>query len=642
MSELLWEPNKAQAKNSPVSKLQDSLHLKSYEALHLWSTENLDDFWSRVWDSANIIGFKGRKAYISADYFPEAKFFPEALLNVAENLLTNEFESEIAITSISESGEKIEISWSSLRKLVAAVANALLSEGVKPGDRVVAWSSNSHHTMIYSIAGLSIGAVISTASPDFAAAAILDRFSQIEPVVMLAASSYQYNGKIINCLDNLGEIISGLPSLRKVVLIDTVNSNYDNWDSWIKPYKGRNIEFPRFAFDHPGFILFSSGTTGKPKCIVHRSAGILLKLRAEQIYSFNINEQDKVFFFTTCGWMMWNWLLYILAASASIVLYEGSPTHPRISRLVEIAGEQRCTHLGVSAKYIDLLRNSQFKTEEADNLEKLEMIMSTGSVLSPDGFKYIYQNIKSNLHLASISGGTDICGCFIASIPVVPVFSGELQGACLGMDVQIFDESGVEQVIDEKGELVCLKPFPSMPIGFWNDPSGEKYREAYFAKYTNIWTHGDFASKTKNAGFIIHGRSDATLNSNGVRIGTSEIYKVVESLPEVREALAVGYEFENDFKMILFVILQPNILLTSDIEQKIKTQLRVQASPRHIPNLILSALEFPRTKSNKLVEIIVADLLNQRTLRNIDALSNPESLEWFKELNLEEIFISKK
>lgn len=637
MSSALWYPSQESVKNSAILKLSSELSITDYNQLHQWSINNLDRFWSTVWDYGNIIGFKGKDIFIPHPNFISAKFFPQAKLNVAENLLTNNLGSEVAITSLSESGEKVEISWSALRLEVAKVAAAMSDLGVKSGDRVVAWTPNTHQVIIFTIAALSIGAVISTASTDFAAPAVLDRFSQIGPKILLASTSTQYNGKTIDGQDNLDQIVDGLPSVVKVIVINQESTKYENWDNWLLPYSGTALKYERFSFDHPGFILFSSGTTGKPKCIVHRAAGILMKLTAEHLFNFDLGEKEKVFFYTTTGWMMWNWLLYVLASSTSIVLYDGSPTYPRVDNLLQIAADEKCTHLGLSAKYIDLLNKSEIKNDGKYEFLNLKAIISTGSVLSAEGFNYIYTNIKSDLHLASISGGTDICGCFVSAVPTLPVYAGEIQGACLGMAVDVFNEKGKSLTADQKGELVCTKPFPSMPIGFWNDDKYSNYLNSYFSKFDGIWTHGDFASKSINSGFVIHGRSDATLNSKGVRIGTAEIYRVVEQLDEIIETLAVAKVIGSDSKVILFVVLKSGYLLTNELKQQIIGGLRTQASPRHIPDLIIQAPELPRTKSNKLVELAVSDLINGRGVRNRDALLNPAALDWFTALDLDSL-----
>lgn len=629
MSEMLWQPEAKEIANSSVSLLINNLNLKDYHSLHKWSINNLDAFWSKVWQLSIIKGNMGDTSYVETNDFLKARFFPNASLNVAENLILNDLNDEVAITSILENGTKVEISWAQLRAEVSSCAKAMLKDGVQPGDRVVAWAPNLSQVIIYSIAALSIGAIVSTASPDFASPAVLDRFEQIEPVLLLATSNYQFNGKNFNCLDELAKIKAGLPTLKRVILIDSNSNDYTSWEDWLSDLENLPLEFKRFSFDHPGFILFSSGTTGKPKCIIHSAAGVLLKLRAEQLFNFDLSSEDKIFFYTTCGWMMWNWLLYCLASKSSIVLYDGSPTYPKVERLLEIAESENCTRLGVSAKYIDLLKSSSFKAIGSYAFRKLKTIISTGSVLAPESFKYVYQNLKADIHLASISGGTDICGCFVSAVPSLPVFAGEIQGACLGLSVEIFDDKGLPAQVGQKGELVCTKPFPSMPLGFWNDDNDINYRSAYFSKFKGVWTHGDFAAKSSNGGFVIFGRSDATLNAKGVRIGTAEIYRVVEQLPEILESLAVGKEVGSDSKIILFVTLAVNQSLTIELINQIKSELRGKASPRHVPDLIIQAPELPRTKSNKLVEIAVADLINGRKVRNKDGLANPQALDWF-------------
>jgi acetoacetyl-CoA synthetase len=517
---------------------------------------------------------------------------------------------------------------------VAQTGAALIDLGLKPEDRVVAWTPNILQTLIYSLAALSIGAVVSTASTDFTPAAVIDRFGQTTPKVLLATSCYQYQGRRFDGKDQIGQIVAGLTTLQKVVIADESFGDYQSFEDWIAPYPGKNTGYVKFKFDHPGFILFTSGTTGKPKCIIHSAAGVLLKLRAEQLFNFDLNYRNKMFFYTTTGWMMWNWLLYVLGSGATIVLYDGSPTFPKVDRLLTVADNENCTHLGLSAKYIDLLSKSGISSKDKFELTKLKSIISTGSVLSAEGFKYIYSKIKHEIHLASISGGTDICGCFVSANPTATVIAGQIQSACLGMAVDVFDETGKSLPTSQKGELVCTKPFPSIPLGFWGDEDNKIYQAAYFSQFNNIWTHGDFAAKCESGGFIIYGRSDATLNSKGVRIGTAEIYRVVEQVTDVVESLAVAKQIENDAKVVLFVVLKPGVTLTDQLKSDISIQLRSKATPRHVPDLILQAPELPKTKSNKLVEIAVGDLINGRKVRNQDALINPKALAWFESLDL--------
>lgn len=578
------------------------------------------------------MGVKGETSYKAGADFISSEFFPDARINVAENLLRKGNNDRAAVISIQEDGTRIEVSWRELRSLVGATAAAMRHEGVSAGDRIVAWSPNLVEVVVYALAGLSIGAVVSTSSPDFAPRAVLDRFAQIEPVLFLAAESYTYSGKKFDCLQSLLEITKSLPTLKKSIVISKANSEFTTFDQWIAPFKDAPLTFDRFAFSHPGFVLFSSGTTGQPKCITHSGAGILLKLSAEHLYHFDLSEDDRTFFFTTCGWMMWNWLLFVLGSGATIILYEGSPVFPTPARAFDLAQDERATFVGVSAKLIDTMKKEGLSPIRTHDLSALRTIASTGSVLSPESFDYVYQQIKRDVHLVSMSGGTDICGCFLAGIPTLPVYRGELQGPLLGMATSVFNEVGTSANTGEKGELVCTVPFPSKPLYFWGDVNNEKYRAAYFEGASGVWTHGDFASRSITGGFTVHGRSDATLNSQGVRIGTAEIYRVVEAFPEIQESMAVSQEWDGDTRVILFVIMKSGVELTDELIRRLKQALRTEASPRHVPNVILAAPELPRTRSNKLVELAVTDVINGRVVRNRDSIANPEALDWFKGL----------
>ena len=639
-NELLWQPSQESISNSALTSLtkaakaQTGLNLDSYTDLHQWSISQPGDFWSLIWDHLGIIGDKGSVNYSPGKNFIDAKFFPEGLLNVAENILAQGKDNEVAIVAIDEAGKRSEVTWGQLRDRSAAVAAALTELGVIAGDRVVAWTPNYAEVIIYALGALSIGAVVSTSSPDFAPNAVLDRFGQIEPKVLLAAQSYSYNGKSIDCLERLHEIANSLPTLVKTVLITDQENDFTSFDSWIKPYLGTPAKFTRLPFNHPGFVLFSSGTTGKPKCIIHSAAGVYLKAVAEHRYQFDTKAGDKVFFYTTCGWMMWNWLATGLGAGATIVLFDGQPLYPNPERLFDIAQNEKLDFFGVSAKYIDSVAKADLKPMQTHDLSNLKVIASTGSVLVPESFDYVYRDIKKDVHLASMSGGTDICGCFAAGVPTQGVYRGELQGPVLGMATDVYDVQGNSAAIDEKGELVCTVPFPSKPIGFWGDVDNAKYRSAYYEGFPGVWTHGDFAAKTKSGGFVIYGRSDATLNSKGIRIGTAEIYRVVETFAQVQEAMAVSQDFEGDTRVVLFITLKSGAELTPEFEKELKTALRVQASPRHVPDLVVAAPELPRTKSNKLVELAVGDVINGREVRNRDALANPLALDWFKQFAL--------
>jgi acetoacetyl-CoA synthetase len=636
--EPLWRPSSEVAANSFIAKLMARHGFSSFQELHRWSITEIADFWSGVWDDAEIIGDKGSEFYRAGTDFISSEFFLDARLNTGENILARASSApadEVAIVSLQENGARKTLTWRELYQEVSRVITALKAEGVNPGDRVVAWTPNLTEVLIYGIAGLSIGAIVSTSSPDFAPSAVLDRFGQIEPKILLAADGYSYGGKNFDCMERLHEIEASLPTLTRIVVIPTTSetlnfeptSKYRGWNEWLSQYSPSEITFEKFSFNHPGFILFSSGTTGKPKCITHSAAGILLKLAVEHRYHFDITPKDRTLFFTTCGWMMWNWILYLLAAGSSIIIYEGSPLYPGLDRLFEIASQERATIFGLSAKLIDSAKKEGLSPIAKFDYSSLRTVVSTGSVLSPEGFEYIYTDLKKETHLVSMSGGTDICGCFLIGVPTLPVYRGELQGECLGMATDVFDEAGKPAATDEKGELVCTEPFPSKPLGFWGDSNHEKYRSAYYEGFPGVWTHGDFASKSARGGYTLYGRSDATLNSKGVRIGTAEIYRVVETFPPVIEAMAVSQDWENDTRVVLFLVMKEE--LTDELKREIKDALRRQASPRHVPDLIIAAPELPRTKSNKLVELAVTDIINGRTVRNRDALANAAALDWF-------------
>ena len=617
---LLFQPKNPE--NTALGKLERERNT-DYWGLHKWSVDNPSEFWSRAWDDLGLIGDKGSVNFQSGERFIDAKFFPNGKINVAENLLAHG--EGVAIVSLLEDGARSEITYAELREKSAAAAAAMREMGISVGDRVVAWAPNVPEVMIYALGALSIGAIVSTASPDFAPHAVEDRFGQVEPKLILLADSYQYSGKTFDLKEKGAEIVSLLPTLKKSLYI----SEFENW---IMPFKGVKPEFTRLPFDHPGFVLFSSGTTGKPKCITHSGAGVMLKAGAEQIYQFDMKAGEKVFFFTTCGWMMWNWLFMCLIRGVTIVLFDGSPVFPRAHRLFDLAENEKLNFFGVSAKFIDGIKKVGLKPSETHDLSNLRMIGSTGSVLVPESFDYIYEAIKKDVHVASMSGGTDICGCFVASIPTLGVHRGELQGPCLGMATEVFDAQGKPAKVNEKGELVCTVPFPSKPIGFWGDKNNEKYLAAYFEGFPGVWTHGDFASVSETGGFTLYGRSDATLNSKGVRIGTAEIYRVVETFPQIQEAMAVSQDWDNDTRVVLFLVIKEGNNFDEDLAKEIKKALREQASPRHVPDKIIVAPELPRTKSNKLVELAVTDVINGREVRNRDALANPGALDWFKNL----------
>ena len=608
-----------------------------------WSVHDLDAFWGMVWD-LGVVGDRGATAYRPGSDLTTARFFPDARLNFAENLLAGDAlapggtQSE-AVRFEREDGVCRSLSWDELRARSGAFAAHLVSLGIGVGDRVAAWMPNTPETVIAMLGTTMVGAVFTSTSPDFGVAGVLDRFGQVEPTLLVAADGYVYAGKPQHRLDRIPEVVAGLPTLRGVLVVGELTPEPDltgiplarPWNEVVEQATLEPPPFVRLPFDHPGFILYSSGTTGVPKCIVHRGAGILVKHYVEQRLHADIRPGDRVFYFTTCGWMMWNWLTSALAAGATIVLYDGSPFHPAPEHLWDLAAEQHVTLFGTSAKYLDACRKAGLRPRDSHDLSALRTVASTGSPLVVEGFEYVYDAISADIHLASISGGTDICGCFVGGDPTRPVYAGEIQGPNLGMAVDVFDDAGrsLRGHPGARGELVCTAPFPSMPLEFWHDPDGSKYRAAYFERFDGVWAHGDFASWTEHAGVVIHGRSDATLNAGGVRIGTAEIYRQVERLPEVAESLAIGQVWDDDTRIVLFVRLADGASLDAELVARIRRSLRENCSPRHVPARIVAVTDLPRTRSGKLAELAVADVVHGREVRNIEALANPESLTLF-------------
>ena len=644
----LWKPSKQRIAAANLTAFMRSAprrwnaEFADFEALHRWSVTQPEQFWTTLWDVAGVVAEKrGERVLADANKMPGARWFPDARLNFAENLLrgyATEHDTADALVFWGEDKVKGRASHAELYRAVAQTARALRDMGVVKGDRVAAYLPNVPAAVVAMLATASIGAIFSSASPDFGVQGVLDRFGQIAPKVLFACDGYFYNGKAIDCLGKVAEIAARMPSLERVVIVPYAGGDAGiaavkhgvSLADFLAPFaREKEIRFERLPFDHPLYILYSSGTTGVPKCIVHSAGGTLLQHLKEHRLHSDVKPGDRLFYFTTCGWMMWNWLVTGLASGATLLLYDGSPFVGRGNILFDYAEAEGMTHFGTSAKFIDAIAKINLAPARTHNLEKLRAIFSTGSPLVPEAFGYVYDNIKRDVQLASISGGTDIISCFVLGNPIGPVWRGEIQCRGLGMAVEVLDEAG-RPVRKTKGELVCLKPFPSMPIGFWNDPDGKKYRAAYFEKYPNVWCHGDFMEETAHGGYIIYGRSDATLNPGGVRIGTAEIYRQVEKLHEVLESLVIGQDWEKDTRVVLFVKLREGLTLDGALAKRIKDVIRENTTPRHVPAKILQVGDIPRTKSNKIVELAVRNIVHGEPVKNVEALANPEALEYFR------------
>jgi len=644
--ERLWTPGRDRAASA---RLMDfTRHVErasgepfvSYDALHRWSVESAPEFWRHIWTFCGVVGDPGIRDVVDAVRMPGARFLPDARFNFAENLLRRQ-DNAPAIIATSEAARDLTLTFAELNRDVRRAAAALRAAGVQSGDRVCGIVANVPEAIIAALGAAAIGAVWSSCSPDFGVAGILDRFGQIAPSVLLSMDRYQYAGKNIDCLQKLRDVAAELPSVLQVVVIpyDPTRHTTENvatapeavwWAEWLGAQEPDATPFERFPFSHPLYILYSSGTTGVPKCIVHGAGGTLLQHLKEHQLHCDIRRDDRVFYFTTCGWMMWNWLVSALASEATLVLYDGSPFHPDARCLFDVADRARVSLFGTSAKFLDAARKAGVTPRVTHDLASVRTITSTGSPLAPESFDYVYADIKADVHLASISGGTDIVSCFVLGNPSAPVYRGEIQAAGLGMDVDVFDAEG-NPVVDEAGELVCKSPFPSMPLGFWHDPDGAAYHAAYFARFPGVWCHGDWTRVTPRGGYVIYGRSDATLKPGGVRIGTAEIYRQVEQLPEILESLAIGQSWDNDERIVLFVRLAPGITLDDTLRAKIAQHIRRHASPRHVPARIVAVPDIPRTKSGKIVELAVRNIVHGRPVVNREALANPEALEHFRD-----------
>ena len=641
MSEPLWTPSpqRIEAANmTAFMRFVEQRHcvsLNAYEPLWQWSVDHRQQFWAALWDFCNIrASRRWDEVFVEGDKMPGARWFTGSRLNFAENILCRT-DDEPAILFWNEQGRQQPMSFSELRREVARIAQWLRTIGVESGDRIAAFAPNIPQTVVTMLAAASIGAIFSSCSPDFGVEAVVERFAQIEPVVLLTADGATYGGKSFDSLAKVREFLPLLPSIKQTLVVPYVDEN-PSLDGLVSPTDWNAIEsadgelsFEQLPFDHPLVILFSSGTTGVPKCIVHSAGGTLLQHRKEHLLHTNLGPHDRLFYFTTCGWMMWNWLVSALAGGTSIVLYDGSPFHPSGNVFFDMIDAQQITAIGLSASYIAALENADLQPAHTHRLETLRTILSTGSPLLPEGFDYVYRSVKEDVCLSSISGGTDIVSCFALGNPIGPVWRGELQCRGLGMHVEVFDEEG-HSVIGSKGELVCVKAFPSMPIGFWNDPDEKKYRAAYFDRFANVWHHGDFAERTENGGLVIHGRSDAVLNPGGVRIGTAEIYRQANSLSEVVDSIAIGQQWQDDVRVVLFVRLVEGQTLDEELAMRIRQTIRSGASPRHVPAKILQVPDIPRTRSGKIVELAVREAVHGRPINNRQSLANPAALEFFR------------
>ncbi len=635
----LWTPSAERVEHSLLARFMRETGHRDYAALHRWSIENREAFWNALWDFSAVRGEKGGETLVDGERMPGATWFPEGRLNFADNLLRARDDAD-ALVFWGEDKVRRRLSRGALYDLVSRLAQALAAAGVGRGDRVAGYLPNLPESIAATLATASLGAIWSSCSPDFGQQGVLDRFGQIEPKVLFCADRYLYGGKAFTTLDKAGEILTRLPSVKRCVVMPydaaapdragvSALANGVTLEDFIAPHAAGEIAFARVPFNHPLYILYSSGTTGVPKCIVHGSGGTLLQHLKEHQLQSDVQPGDRLFYFTTLGWMMWNWLVSGLASGATLLLYDGSPFVSRGRVLFDFADAENMTHFGTSAKYIDAVAKVGLEPRRTHKLGALRAVLSTGSPLMPEGFDYVYQKIKSDVCLSSISGGTDIVSCFVLGNPIGPVWRGEIQAPGLGMAVEVFDENG-RSVVGEKGELVCTKAFPSMPVGFWNDPDGAKYRAAYFEKYPNVWRHGDWCEITPHGGMIIYGRSDAVLNPGGVRIGTAEIYRQVEACDEVVESIVVGQAWEGDVRVVLFVKLREGLVLDDALVAKIRKRIRDNTTPRHVPAKVLQVADIPRTKSGKIVELAVRDVIHGRAVKNVEALANPEALEQFR------------
>ena len=646
MGEALWRPSAERVAAAEITRFTAlvneswSVEAAEYQSLHRWSVKHPEQFWDAIWEFAGIVAdTKGDTVLEGAHRMPGARWFPRARLNYAENLLQRRDDSE-AIVFHGEDQVRRSLSYRELYDAVSILAQALIDVGVSHGDRVVGYLPNLPEAVIAMLAATSLGAVWSSCSPDFGVRGVVHRFGQIAPKVLFTADGYFYKGREHDSLGHVAEILKELPDVQHVIVVPYAHAGPSSTvrvpkavglEAFTAGYAPADIAFEQLPFDHPLFILYSSGTTGVPKCIVHGAGGTLIQHLKDHQLQTDIRRGDRLMYFTTCGWMMWNWQVSALASGATLLLYDGSPVYPDMDVLFDYADESQMTHFGTSARFIAALRRSSVKPANSHSLASVRTMLSTGSPLAPDSFDYVYGHIKKDLCLSSITGGTDIISCFALGNPTLPVYRGEIQCIGLGMDVAAFEDDG-EAVVGSKGELVCRAPFPSMPVGFWNDPDGRHYEAAYFDKFPGVWCHGDYVALTERGGMIVYGRSDAILNPGGVRIGTAEIYGQVEQLDEVVEALVIGQDWHGDVRVVLFVVLRYGVDLDEDLSQRIKDQVRHNTTPRHVPDKIVQVADIPRTKNGKIVELAVRDVVHGREVHNKDALANPEVLELYRDI----------